>query len=151
MKVYVTNVVIIIPFDSLATEIEEYYKERLLDKLTEELSEDVVAYGTFFYFPNTKSSDQDLLLADFQNQMTQRKEKYIQAASLFNLPCDAIICSHGIMTFTGTGMVTTYLSMVLEESLPTPSSPGPTGRERFTSTMTRTGRWGMMWVCCISN
>lgn len=51
------------------------------------------------------------------------------------------------MTRTGTGTVTTYPSMVLEESSPTRSSPGLTDRERSTLTMTSTGRWGMVWVC----
>lgn len=47
---------------------------------------------------------------------------------------------------TGTGMVTTYPSMVLEGSLPMLSSPGPTDREKSTLTMTSTGPLAMTWV-----
>lgn len=41
MDVYVTDTVVIILLERLGIEIEECYKERLLDKLTEEPSEDV--------------------------------------------------------------------------------------------------------------
>lgn len=47
---------------------------------------------------------------------------------------------------TGTGMVTTYPSMVLEGSLPTLTSPGPTDREKSTLTMTSTGQSATTWV-----
>ncbi len=46
----------------------------------------------------------------------------------------------------GTGMGTTYRSMVLEESLPTPFSPGHTEREKSTLTMMSIGQWATMLV-----
>lgn len=54
--------------------------------------------------------------------------------------------SNGV-TCAGTGMETTYLLMVPEESLPMPFSPGHTEKEKSTLTTMSTGQWETMWVC----